>query len=194
MNDDEDLFKQEMKGVTPIKVEKKVVSTKNEVDPKVSQARREAATKKLETDSNHLTTEHVERVGPHDIIEYKRPGIQNEVFRKLRLGKYQVEARLDLHHKTVEQARVAVFQFIKDCIQYELRTVIIVHGKSDRKGKEDFPAQIKSFVAKWLPEIDQVMAFHSAQKQHGGTGAVYVMLRKSDRQRQDNRERFSSKG
>jgi hypothetical protein len=35
-----------------------------------------------------------------------------------------------------------------------------------------------------------VQAFHSAQPRHGGTGAVYVLLRKSERQKQLNRERF----
>jgi hypothetical protein len=35
-----------------------------------------------------------------------------------------------------------------------------------------------------------VQAFHSAQPQHGGTGAVYVLLRKSEEKKQENRERF----
>jgi len=44
-------------------------------------------------------------------------------------------------------------------------------------------------VNKWLRELEPVMAFHSAQRHHGGTGAVYIMLRKNAEQKQLNRER-----
>jgi DNA-nicking Smr family endonuclease len=40
-----------------------------------------------------------------------------------------------------------------------------------------------------LPELEQVMAFHSAPAHHGGTGAVYLLLRKSEQARQENREK-----
>ena len=44
---------------------------------------------------------------------------------------------------------------------------------------------------RWLRELDVVQAFNSAQPQHGGTGAVYVLLRKSEEKKRENRERFS---
>jgi len=125
-------------------------------------------------------------VDPHDIIEYKRAGVQEGVYRKLRLGKYTVDAVLDLHRKTVEQSRQEVFGFIKDCTRLGLRTVMILHGKGDRSQQ---PALLKSYVNKWLPSLPQVMAFHSAQRHHGGAGAVYVLLKKSDERKQENRER-----
>jgi DNA-nicking Smr family endonuclease len=77
---------------------------------------------------------------------------------------------------------------LRQCRKYELRTVIILHGKGDRN--PDKVATIKSHLAVWLPQIEEVLAFHSAQKQHGGTGAVYVMLKKGERSKQTNRERF----
>jgi DNA-nicking Smr family endonuclease len=113
------------------------------------------------------------------------------VFRKLRLGQYPIEARLDLHRMTVEEARREVFAFINDCVRYGLRSVIILHGKGERN--PDGIAQLKSYLAKWLPELDSVLAFHSAQKHHGGTGAVYVMVRKSERDKQHNREVHGSR-
>ena len=39
---------------------------------------------------------------------------------------------------------------------------------------------LKGCVDHWLRELDVVRAFHSAQPRHGGTGAVYVLLRKSE--------------
>jgi DNA-nicking Smr family endonuclease len=48
---------------------------------------------------------------------------------------------------------------------------------------------LKSYTAKWLIDMPQVMAYHSAQRHHGGAGALYVLVRKSERKKQENRER-----
>lgn len=185
-SDDQDLFKQELAGVKPL-VQNRVSSRTDSQGPTEAQlARREAAASELARDENLLTTEYVEMVDPHDIIEFKRAGVQEGVYRKLRLGKYAVDAVLDLHRKTVEQSRREVFSFIQDCTRLGLRTVMILHGKGDRSQQ---PALLKSYVNKWLPGLPQVMAFHSAQRHHGGAGAVYILLKKNDEQKQANRER-----
>ncbi|MEE2729582.1 MAG: DNA endonuclease SmrA [Pseudomonadota bacterium] len=184
--EDDDLFSKELEGVTPLVHNR--VSTRPATDgPTESQlARREAASSHLRRDENLLTTEYVDMVDPHDIIEFKRPGVQEGVYRKLRLGKYSVDAVLDLHRRTVEQARKEVFEFIQECNRLGVRTVMILHGKGDRSQQ---PALLKSYVNKWLPCLPAVMAFHSAQRHHGGAGAVYVLLKKSDEKKQENRER-----
>ncbi|MBJ6138230.1 DNA endonuclease SmrA [Marinobacter litoralis] len=148
--------------------------------------RQQAAVEAQVRDLNPLTADIVEPLTAHDVLCWQRPGVQHGVFKKLRLGQYPIEARLDLHRMTVEEARKEVFQFINDCVNYGLRSVIILHGKGERN--PDGIAQLKSYLAKWLPELDAVLAFHSAQKRHGDTGAVYVMVRKSDHDKQQNRE------
>jgi DNA-nicking Smr family endonuclease len=184
--DDDDLFKKELQGVKPL-VQDRVVTRKSGHQPTANQlARRHAAITEMSQDENLLTTEYVEMVDPYDIIEFKRPGVQEGVYRKLRLGKYEVDAVLDLHRKTVEQARHEVFEFIRECSRLGVRTVMILHGKGDRSQQ---PALLKSYVNKWLPNLPAVMAFHSAQKHHGGAGAMYVLLKKSDAKKQENRER-----
>lgn len=148
--------------------------------------RQRSAVDALVRDANPLTAADVDPLTAHDILSWQRPGVQHGVFRKLRLGQYPIEARLDLHRMTVEEARREVFGFIRDCVRYGIRSVIILHGKGERN--PDGVAQLKSYLAKWLPELDDVLAYHSARKHHGGTGAVYVMVRKSDQQKQRNRE------
>jgi len=49
---------------------------------------------------------------------------------------------------------------------------------------------LKGYVNQWLQDIEDVQAFHSAQAHHGGTGSAYVLLRKSDVKKRENRERF----
>ncbi|SOB75966.1 DNA-nicking endonuclease, Smr domain [Marinobacter sp. LV10R510-11A] len=152
--------------------------------------RQRAAVERPLKDANPLTSENVDPLTALDILCWQRPGIQHGVFRKLKHGQYAIEARLDLHRMTVELARREVFQFIADCVRYGLRSVIILHGKGERN--PDGVAQLKSHLAKWLPELPSVLAFHSAEKRHGGTGAVYVMVRKGDRDKQHNRELHGS--
>ena len=48
----------------------------------------------------------------------------------------------------------------------------------------------KGCVNTWLQQLDAVQAFHSAQPRHGGTGSVYVLLRKGEEAKQKNRDRF----
>ena len=183
---DDELFFQEMKDVKPMTSDRVGRTTANDEPSMAQLARRAAAIGENVTDPNKLTTDYLEMVGPYDLLEFKRGGVQDGVYRKLRLGKYDSEAALDLHRKSVEQARREVFEFINDCSKFGLRSVMILHGKGERS---DPPALLKSYVNKWLPDLPQVMAFHSAQAHHGGYGAVYVLLKKSDAKKQENRER-----
>lgn len=188
--DDNSLFFQQMKDVKPIKVEEKVTLT-TVYDDKINIAtRRKAATAELAKDKNFLSGEYIEPVEPLAIIEFKRDGVQTGVYRNLRLGKYTIDARLDLHHMTVDQARQAVFQFIKDCMTHDIRCALITHGKGEGR---DQPAQLKSCIAHWLPQFQEVLAFHSAQKQHGWVGATYVLLRKSAKKKLETWELHNKK-
>ena len=189
--DDFSDFKAAMGDVSPLKVDARVDLKKNKQDSQSVQARRQAATAVASKDANHLSDDYVEMVKPQDILSFRGNGLQDGVFRKLRQGKYALDARLDLHRKTVEQARSDVYRFIDDAMRYDLRTVIILHGKGE---KEATPALLKSWINKWLRQLDSVMAFHSAQQFDGGTGAVYVMLKKSERKKQETRELHGIKG
>lgn len=181
--DDFDLFKQELEGVKPLKQDKvDIPAAKAKADYAY---RREAATVEKSTALNPLA-DAVDILDKNAFISYKRSGVQEGVFKKLRLGKYETQARLDLHNMIVDRARNEVLNFIQDCMRYDLRVVIIVHGKGTRS--EGGVALLKSHCVHWLKQIDEVMAFHSAQAHHGGTGALYVLLKKSDEARQRNRE------
>jgi len=188
--DDFSDFQAAMGDVKPLKAPNKVALKRTETNTLSAKTRRKAATELLERDPNHLSDDYVEMVKPYDILAYKKDGVQDGVYRKFRLGKYSIDARLDLHRRTVEQARNEVFRFIADAMKYDLRTLMILHGKGE---KEATPALLKSWVNKWLKEMDDVLAFHSCQQQHGGTGAVYVMLRKSERKKQETRDKLRIK-
>jgi len=53
---------------------------------------------------------------------------------------------------------------------------------------------LKSCVNHWLKQFDQVLAFHTAQKYHGGLGATYVLIKKSSAARQNTSENLEQAG
>ena len=186
--DDFELFRKELADVVPLDyVPRLLPKTRNPSSP--GQAyRREVAQRNEAFDANQLPTAFVEYVHPETCLSFRRGGIQNGVYRKLQQGGYVIEAVLDLHGFTVEQARTELFRFISDCLHHDVRSALISHGKG-RGNKEKRPL-LKSYLARWLPLFPEIMAFHSAQAFHGGTGAVYILLRKSEKQKQITREKL----
>lgn len=186
--DDYALFRTEMADVTPLPAEPEVaLSTTPELDAATVEARQIAAVTDTQHDRNYLSTTEPPLVDPYAEIGYRHDGVQLGVYQALRQGKYETRYVLDLHRRTVEQSRKDVFDFLHDAVRREQRCVLILHGRGVRA---PIPALLKSYVNVWLQQIPEVLAFHSAQKRDGGTGAVYVMLKKSEDAKQDNRERY----
>lgn len=149
-------------------------------------ARQIAAQTLAQSNPEYLSLDFVHALKPNEIVAFKRPGIQDNVFRQLRLGKNEVHARLDLHKFTLDEARNALLSFLKQSQDVDILTIIIVHGK----GEHSSPSKsMKSFVCQWLEQVEDVQCFHSAQRHQGGTGAVYVLLKKSQGKKGENRER-----
>jgi DNA-nicking Smr family endonuclease len=127
----------------------------------------------------------VEGAGAFDIsatdeyIEGLGPGIDKRLLRKLRAGDYAVQAHLDLHGFTSEDARVEVEKFLVAARRDGRRCVLIIHGRG-HGSKEGIPV-LKERLKVWLTRGrigHGVLAFCTARPTDGGAGAVYVLLRK----------------
>jgi DNA-nicking Smr family endonuclease len=191
-SDDQDLFLQEVSDVVPLKREPRAVrrvAGQSDRDSSLAHRRR-AAVESEERDRNILTEEGIEPLDPWFVMDFKRPGVQNGVFRKLKQGRYDMEARLDLHRMTTAVARRELFEFIEESHQLGLRCVVLIHGKGESSAERERSSILKGCTDHWLRELDIVQAFHSAQPRHGGTGAVYVLLKKSEEKKRENREKF----
>tara|TARA_R110002110_G_scaffold91264_2_gene237649 strand:- start:275530 stop:276141 length:612 start_codon:yes stop_codon:yes gene_type:complete len=190
--DEEKLFRDEMSGVKPLNREPRVAVRGKTLPQRDSslEVRRRAAVEGREVDRNILTDEGIAPLDPWYVLEFKRPGVQNGVYRKLRQGRYEAEARLDLHRMSVARARRELFEFLEESFQLGLRSIMIIHGKGESSAERERSSILKGCVDHWLRELAMVQAFHSAQPRHGGTGAVYVLLRKSEEKKRENRERF----
>lgn len=112
-----------------------------------------------------------------DELHFFRPGVSKADFRKLRKGLVKIQRELDLHGMTVTMAREGLANFLFQCEFEGIRYVRIIHGKG--RGSRDGQPVIKNKVNNWLRQRDEILAFCSARQNDGGTGAVYVLLRKS---------------
>ncbi|MFT6791870.1 MAG: DNA-nicking Smr family endonuclease [Cellvibrionaceae bacterium] len=183
---DEDFLKEIGGDIEPIRAEQRIYLKKKFTQESVSRARRQAAQQDTSSKQDPLADGEIKQLDPYTMLEFRRPGVQHGAYKQLRLGRYPIDARLDLHRMIIEQARRAVYEFILDCLAHDIRCALIAHGKGERRHP---PAVLKSYVAHWLPQIEEVLAFHSAQPQHGGTGACYLMLKKTQKKRRENLER-----
>ena len=114
---DSQQFRDLIGDITPIKRDKVTDQRAPKIDGPGLQRRRSEAQQEVGLERNGLASEeNIPLLNSHDQLSFKRDGVQHGVFKNLRLGKYQLDARLDLHHHRVEQARKAVFEFIRDCV------------------------------------------------------------------------------
>ncbi|MFN0063767.1 MAG: Smr/MutS family protein [Myxococcaceae bacterium] len=99
--------------------------------------------------------------------------------KRLRRGAIPIEAGLDLHGLVREEAHRALATFIERARASGKRCVLVIHGKGMRS--ERGTAVLKASTRTWMtqgPLAESVLALTSARPQHGGTGAIYVLLRR----------------
>lgn len=125
-----------------------------------------------------------------DELYFSRPGIQDRVVRELRRGHLEIGLELDLHGLTARHAREDLNRFLEECQRRDIRCVRIIHGKG--YGSEDRQPVLKQKLNLWLRQREEVLAFTSATRRDGGTGAVYVLLRNP--QRKERRNKPSRRG
>lgn len=111
-----------------------------------------------------------------DELSFARPGLQHGVMHKLRRGQFSIGAELDLHGMTVPLARRALREFLARCLLADTRCVRVIHGKG--LSTPNRPPVLKGRVNRWLQQDGDVLAFCSARARDGGTGALYVLLKK----------------
>jgi DNA-nicking Smr family endonuclease len=170
--EDRDLFRQAVTGTRPLKHDKV-----EEYRPPRSPhpVRRDSGGE--ESFRDRLSDDmDLEAVSAADELLFQRPGLQSTVLRKLRRGQLPSEAELDLHGMRIADAREAVARFLDAALSRGQRCVRIVHGKG--YGSSNDQPVLKNKLNTWLRQRGEVLAFCSARPADGGTGAVYVLIKR----------------
>ncbi|NWN82512.1 MAG: Smr/MutS family protein [Halomonas sp.] len=177
-DDEVSAFRQALQqaGVKPIE--------RNRADPgrprreAASAAARRAAAQAAGDDatSGRTSDGRVEAVRPSEYLDFALPDLPWRTRSRLKRGDMTWEAGLDLHGYTLEEAREQLEGFLRDASAEQRRCLLVVHGKA--WGADGNYPVLKSHVNAWLREWPGVLAFCSAVDADGGTGAVYVLLRR----------------
>ena len=169
--EDQDLFRSEMRDVRPARPHNRVIHDKPAAKP--------IPVQRLE-DERAVLTELSRLAFDWDDIEFEddavflRPGLPRDILRKLRRTHWVIQDDLDLHGLTGDQAVEATAQFLADCKRRGLRCVRIVHGKGlGSRGREPV---LKRRVRRQLMRRSEVLAYVEPRAVHGGGGAVVVLL------------------
>ncbi len=123
----------------------------------------------------YLSNHYPEIVSPTTTLVYCSHDMPRKRLRELKNGEIRWEGRLDLHGLRPDAAREALCDFIDKQCRTGHRCLLIVHGKGGRHNEEPI---LKNHVNHWLQQLPQVLAFHSAIPRDGGSGAVYVLLKR----------------
>ena len=109
-------------------------------------------------------------------IDFAANGVDRREIRKLKKGEYIVRDRRDLHGMTAAEALASVRPFIENSRHAPHRCVCIIHGRGlHSDGNQPI---LKTRVREYLRTHRSVLAYADAPVSDGGSGAVYVLLRK----------------
>jgi DNA-nicking Smr family endonuclease len=110
-------------------------------------------------------------------LDPQRPvDLDRRTWLRLKRGNVELDRILDLHGQTQERAHQRLRAFVADAHARGSRCVLVVTGKGLESG-----GILRHMVPRWLneePNRARVVAFCPAQPRHGGTGALYVLIRR----------------
>lgn len=123
-----------------------------------------------------LSSAWYEEVTVESQLSWRHASLSEKRFRLLREGKCRFDDRLDLHGLSPDKAEDAFTLFMRNAIHYGFRNLLLIHGKGGRENKKPV---LKNLANHWLKQIPEVLGFHSALSKDGGTGALYILLKRS---------------
>ena len=179
MSDDDDLWEFVTKDVQPFEKVKPIVEKEQPARP--------ARKKAQNSDKPFNTIEKFENFQAAQPAERTHnPGIDRRTAERLRKGQIPIEGRLDLHGLNQVEAQVAVKGFIQASVARGVRCVLIITGKGvGADGRLDPLVRgegvLRQKLPEWLNEPDirgHILKTAVARPQHGGDGAMYVLLRR----------------
>lgn len=174
-DEDKALFRESMKKVSPLRQPSRHPQAKAKPKSR-SKPRQPVDTHKYHfIHPNESIRAQDDWLGAEDCIHFRRSGVSHRDMQRLRRGNLSIEAQIDLHGFTASEALAEIDQFIMQCITEGIRWVCVIHGKGHYSSGAK--PVLKNVINQWLRKHPHVLAFHSAKAKHGGTGAVYVLLK-----------------
>lgn len=172
-DDEASIFRQAMTAARPLEPDVRAPDFKPRPKPRARFRRKDdqaVLRESLEADIDEIET------CAGEALRFHRASVGRRTMRKLSRGNFSVQDEVDLHGMTVPEAKAQLREFVSESVFRGYTCVRVVHGKGLGSGHRG--PVLKGKVNNWLRRWDDVLAFVSTRQVHGGTGAVYVLLRK----------------
>lgn len=111
-----------------------------------------------------------------DLAHGATPGLDRRSAERMKRGDMVIDGSLDLHGMTQDSAHGALIAFVTRAYDSGRRCLLVITGK----GKQG-PGILRAQVPRWLnqsPLRERVLGFSHARPQHGGEGALYVLIKR----------------
>lgn len=157
---------------------------KSQVTPLAEPKRRHAAppTPRLPTLSpivdNYATFDI--NIAENKTVKARRPDVSHTLLRELASDRVRIDAQIDLHGLTRNQAHLRLLQFLQQARSMGHRTLLVIHGKGHHT--DDGAGVLADEVLTTLCRgkgAPLVLAVTTAHRRWGGTGALVVKLVKA---------------
>lgn len=169
------LFREMTKGVRPLKSDDRAELKPTRPHPQNIQ-RIQAASFNQPHDTYPSSPDLSDTVGAEESLFYLQGTLPHSTLQKLKKGTLCSDVELDLHGLNIQQATEELQQLLQEALRHNIRCFRVIHGKGNRSS-EQTPV-LKSWINQWLRHQPKVLAFCSARQQDGGTGALYILLKR----------------
>ena len=172
--EDAELWAEVAKSITPLRL------SEGRRELSATQAPYMGTTKKYDQTISPILNATPDASVNHPPFEHgKAPGLDRKTQTRMRRGQVQIEGRLDLHGMTQTKAHRALLNFLEGAYYEGRRSVLVITGKGLSKDGE--VGVLRRAVPRWLNEQPMnawIKGFDHAARQHGGEGAIYVLIRR----------------
>jgi len=177
--DDLTLWQRAMRDVRPLRIRPEAPPPEAPAEPPAAPASSPAPPALPRPRSAPAELADLPKIGGH-----RAPGLDRRSAEKLKRGRYTIDGRIDLHGMTQDEAHRALIGFVGRAAADGRRCLLVITGKgAPGSDTADSPNRgvLRQAVPRWLNETPirpHILAFGSAQPRDGGSGALYVLLRR----------------
>ncbi len=185
---DRDLWENVTRDVTPLKDKNAVHQSKERAGKEKNSDKQNKTKTALDTAEKVLFDPKISAGSLKDNNPETPAGIDHRTQQRLKRGKMPIDGRLDLHGKTQNEAYDALMEFIPAAQAAGKRCILIITGKGlPRYGDpsllecSEYVGVLKQKTPYWLnssPLSRYILDIQPARPNHGGDGAIYVLLRR----------------
>jgi DNA-nicking Smr family endonuclease len=193
-DDEKELFIKQMVGVKPLKKSNKIKPIKKlmsqgptpkKMEPEIHAIPiQESKTVILKPIKTHKRFKEGVTINPNiqveehitsqSILSFGLERLSSAHQQKITKGQIQIDAKIDLHGLERYEAQQHLHRFLDHAHAHHRRNLLIIHGKGSRHGETPI---LKQHLYQWIKYYPHLLALHTAHSKHGGTGAMYVILK-----------------